>query len=142
MVLALSVSGTPAVAGVLQPTKASQLVTLLNGPPSGGCYPMTSQVQPDGTLAPFTIPPKQVLIVTSGSITVSGNPNQTNFLFFTVGGQVFTSHSVEMDAAGFADATVSIPNGFAVSSGNTICLSAAVASTVNGELHGFLAPDK
>ena len=71
----------------------------------------------DGGMPIFTIPPKQVLIVTSGSITVSGNPNQTNFLFFTVGGQVFTSHSVDMDAAGFADATVSIPNGFAVSSG-------------------------
>jgi hypothetical protein len=142
MVLALSVSGTPAVAGVLQPTKASQLVTLLNGPPSGGCYPMTSRVQSDGTLVPFTIPLKQVLIVTSGRILVSGNANLTYFLSFTVGGNVLASRTVDTDAEGFADATVSIPNGFAVSSGTTICLSATPASTPNAELHGFLAPDK
>jgi hypothetical protein len=96
-------------------------------------------------LTPFTIPPKQVLIVTSGRISLSVATSSPLLVAvaFTVGGQSFAQHTVLTDASGFADdVTFSMPNGLAVSSGNTICASVSAASTVTAELHGFLAPNK
>jgi hypothetical protein len=67
----LAVSG-PALA--LEPKKPSQLVTLV---PSAECengegFLYGNRVNTDGSLAPFTIPPKQVLVLTRWSFVFGG----------------------------------------------------------------------
>ena len=63
-----------APAHALEPKKPSQLVTLT---PSGTCqggegFLYGNRVNPDGTFAAFTIPPKQVLVLTRWNFLFSG----------------------------------------------------------------------
>jgi hypothetical protein len=67
----LAVSGS---ALALEPKKPSQLVTLV---PSADCengdgFLYGNRVNPDGTFAPFTIPPKQVLVPTRWTFVFNG----------------------------------------------------------------------
>ena len=66
LLLALALALVPLSAQALEPKKPSQLVTLV---PSNTCengegFVYGNRVNPDGTFSSFTIPPKQVLVVT------------------------------------------------------------------------------
>lgn len=68
----------PAAAGPLVPSKASQVVTLTgsNASPIGcgsalGFRYVDSRVLADGTKTAFAIPPKKVLVLTRGEVTVT-----------------------------------------------------------------------
>lgn len=72
--LALALVLLPLSARALEPKKPSQLVTLV---PSITCendngFVYGNRVNPDGSLSPFAIPPKQVLVVTRWGFTFTG----------------------------------------------------------------------
>ena len=72
--LPLTLALLPVAAQALEPKKPSQLVTLV---PSGTCqsddgFLYGNRVNPDGSFSSFTIPPKQVLVVTRWAFTFTG----------------------------------------------------------------------
>lgn len=74
LLLALALALVPLSAQALEPKKPSQLVTLV---PSNTCengegFVYGNRVNPDGTFSSFTIPPKQVLVVTRWAFTFNG----------------------------------------------------------------------
>jgi len=79
LVVGAGISGI--CAAVLAPDKASDLRTLTN---TGAICPGTSSAQavdqqqnPDGTIAPFSIPAGSVLVITSYSFAISTSPGST-----------------------------------------------------------------
>jgi len=74
ILLPLALLLIPLAAGALEPKKPSQLVTLV---PSNTCENDNgllygTRVNPDGTFSSFTIPPKQVLVVTRWGFSFNG----------------------------------------------------------------------
>jgi hypothetical protein len=73
LVLCLAFLLAPA-AGALEPKKPSQLVTLVASDDceSGAGFLYGTRLLPDGTATAFTIPPKQVLVVTRWGFNFNG----------------------------------------------------------------------
>jgi hypothetical protein len=136
----------------LEPSKASQLVTLTT---SGAFCPGTNnsafawdqRVNSDGTVKPFTIPNKMVLIVTDidwrqGLPTGTNQPDEL-FVYQAnpaSGGTLVDSVGVASDGESGADVAVS---GVAVKAGHQLCfqVNSGNLSSADAVLHGFLAPD-
>ena len=159
IVLALGCLGFAAASHAgLTPTKGSQLVTLT----AGGECPITGhpnatlfslRLGPDGASAPFTIPAKQILVLTE--VTASGVGNIAGDVFFVsvlVGngdrGDFAAARFTTVNASGMFDTSFTPPNGIVVKSGNVACLDLVDTNHVSsfvgglGVAHGFLAPDK
>jgi len=148
---------TATEAGLL-PTKGSQLVTLGAG---GGCpipgHPHASgfnlRVGADGGATGFTIPAKQILVLTdvvaSATFQIPGEVFIVNVLVGNAAqSNLATGSFATADASGAFSVTYAPPNGIAIKSGNAVCIEAtdfAHPSALVGVFafaHGYLAPDK
>lgn len=146
----------PLHAGPLAPTKASQVVTLTRtsttcGPP--GSYEL-EQVLPDGSLAPFAIPEKSVLVVTGYQVSQNGNggaiAGHTILFGLLAAGVNQALETVVADPNSAYSATRSLAPGIIVASGMQLCVVAqdvsnAFAGQSNGfgaRVYGFIAKDK
>jgi hypothetical protein len=140
----------------LTPTKGSQLVALAAAgqcaipgrPDATGFF----RVGGDGALTPFTIPPKQILVVTdvvaSASFLVAGD---VFFMTVLVGNgtssNVVTGSIETASASGVFSRTYAPTNGIVVKSGSVLCIEADDLTHpgpvgVFAFAHGFLAADK
>jgi len=148
---------TATEAGLL-PTKGSQLVTLGAG---GGCpipgHPNASgfnlRVGTYGSTTGFTIPAKQILVLTdvvaSATFQIPGDVFVVNVLIGNATqSNLATGSFATADASGAFSVTYAPPNGIAIKSGNAVCIEAtdfAHPSALVGVFafaHGYLAPDK
>jgi hypothetical protein len=139
-----------ALAGALAPAKASDLVVvytkeLVGTCPNGGRV-FDTRVLPDGTEAPFVIPPKRVLVITSLEYSFQSNAdpnwNATPLLSLQNGPSIqpiLRGFGVT-DALGSGSGQVLVPAGVAVRAGPMICISAGEGAS--GVLQGFFAKDK
>lgn len=150
---------SPAGAGALAPTKASQLVTLATGLTSCGANGLLAdqQIDPSGVNHPFVIPAGKVLVVTGGTILIDfgGSGKSVDFLLEEFGGgggggnYVHVS-SQTLDSNGQGHADFLLNPGVVVKAISSSPLQGLCADQ-NGAnpgtlfiatLHGFLAPDK
>jgi hypothetical protein len=141
-------------AGVLGPTKPSQLVNLLASPVLSGtaCGHPAFDIQnaADGTRQPFDIPPGQVLVVTGLEWNSAFGTASTQALAFLViqspdgltCNAAFSTSGAVTDAWGNADATLTIPNGIAVKSGAHLGLQVTNGTLNRAKLYGYLAKDR
>jgi hypothetical protein len=139
----------------LAPATASDLVTLLGNldtdcVPEGGARLVNQQQKADGTTAPFAVPARQVLVVTSYDFIFSGGtPSQRMQVplvvvdaTLTQVAYVGTGHTIA-DSAGNGGGTITLPSGFAVKSGTRLCFQFAPNVTAGAVIvRGFLAPDR
>jgi hypothetical protein len=146
--LALLLSAlVPSPAPALEPSKASDLVTLvafITGTCPVAGFPFVTRILADGTPVPFTIPPKRVLVITGFEFTRSDatpGTTATALLSQQAPGEV----AALLQADGVADASGSVAGsafaapGVAVRGGDkTLCIAGASAAV----LRGFLAKDK
>lgn len=144
--IAVLTFASTAGAVVLAPEKPSDLRTLSN---TGAMCPGTSSSQavdeqqnPDGTIAPFSIPAGSVLVVTSYSFATSTSPGSTaNVGLLATNGTTVSALAqcfAVGDADGHAGASCTTPAGIAVNGGSTLCVSRPARVFV----HGFIADDK
>ena len=144
----------PAAAGPLAPTKPSQLVsaravsTPCPFPTEKGnnAYQITSMSTPDGVQAEFAIPPKQVFVITSAYLTLTGAPaNDTAQLYlFAVEGDsasILTEGVAPTNANGLAIVERVLPTGIAVKSGKALCVLGSQGNSL-GSVSGFFAKDR
>ena len=143
---------------VLAPTKGSQLVTVLGSGlcpiPFLGSSPLTfsQMVNADGSLIPFTIPPKRIFVITDVTITGAGEPAGDAILAAVAvgsasgGSTVAGRYETVAPNTSFA-ATFQFPAGIAVRSGSVACAvplnyTHPGGVTASATAHGFFAPDK
>jgi hypothetical protein len=109
--------------------------------------------KPDGTTAPFAIPPNEVLVITEvelGSPSFTPGDKIELDLGRRSGANVNNIVSTESTVApsGEVHATLVLPNGASVASGVSLCAFAFDLTTLTGPLalvgvvHGFFAPAK
>ena len=142
---------SPAVAGVIGPTKPSQqLVLRVSGSgsvclPQGGGQDVDLQVFPDGHIDTYAPPPGQAFVITGIDWGTSGgtaneyqpiairltSPHPPSALVFVTGALA--------DAAGKTWASAVVPN-VTVPPGETICVGAAGLTQV--AIHGYLTTYK
>ena len=155
--LLLTAWSTNAYAGPLAPTKASQIVVLTAAGTPCSADPDATAVNlrnlPDGTIAPFTIPAGQVLVVTGIAYSVSGGIANVakNVSLFTANppfaSVLFLSGLITGDTAlgRLGGGSASIPNAI-VKAGIEICVQASeingAPANVSAVVYGFLAKDK
>jgi hypothetical protein len=145
-------------AAALEPTTASQVVTVINSPSSAACPGQFSFLQrvdqqqhPDGTTSSFTIPLNRVLVVQSYDWTGGAFPAGPVFgvrLVIvdsmgtgngSIGSVALTTASVE--GTGFGNVVVS--PGFVVKSGAILCVGAIPTNgSITVIVHGFITNDK
>lgn len=150
---------TPALAGPLAPSKPSDVVTLMpnaSDGSNGSCNSPELRVDgvidtSDGSLSPFTIPPKEVLVLTGGTWSdTSVTPNANAFLLLslrtaTTSNNLVATTAVRSDAAGVAAGAFTLEPGIVIKPGASLCAVLDVAGTdtvVFPRLTGFLAKDK
>jgi len=150
---------TPALAGPLAPSKSSDIVTLMpNGADgsNGACNSVQLRVDgvingADGSLSPFTIPDKQVLVLTGGTwedVSVAANVNVFLELILrtaSTNNLIVSTPAVRSDAAGVVAGAFTLEPGIVIKPGVSLCASENVAGTnaiVFPRLTGFLAKDK
>jgi hypothetical protein len=148
-----------AFAATLGPSKPSDLVDLHPSfglcpldPTSGFSLAIDTVNLPDGTTAPFVIPPKHVFVVTAAEINIQLAPvgHRIELSLFRVNGtQVGTLIAEsEVTSTGTAQDHTVIPTGSVVKSGTPLCISAidndAGQQTLFpfGTVHGYFAKDK
>ncbi len=158
-VLFLGLSTALAQATTLEPNQASDTVTIqADSQLSASCGTNffkfdRSVVKSGGTVEPFTLPPKKVLVVTSFDWWASGNAgfanhSRTAWLFRYSGGGVNgpSAQSTGLaDANGRAGASEAFPTGIVLRNPGTLCLemdATGPGEPVIGVVNGFLAPDK
>jgi hypothetical protein len=133
-------------AGVVAPKKPSDLRTLTGSgaacPGAASLRAVDVQLNPDGTNAPFSIPDKHVLVVTSFDVQASGSAGASAEVgLFVSNGTGGLSERARcggiVGSNGFASASCAIPNGAAVKAGSTLCSAGVVVN-----VRGFLAKDK
>jgi hypothetical protein len=157
VILLCTLAAADDAAAVLAPSKASQLVTLAAG---GGCpivgHPtdtgFTQRATSDGALVPFSIPAKQALLLTNIDVSITNQVVNDNVGILIVAGSntpgtIVAGRVVAVPAGGVASVTFTPPNGIAVKSGTSLCMSVVNFTRgglvpVFGIAHGFLAPDK
>jgi hypothetical protein len=151
---ALALAALPAAAGPLAPSKPSQLVSAravstpcpFETQAGNNAYEITSMSTPDGVQAPFAIPPKQVFVITSAYLTLTGGPaNDTAqlYLFAVEGesGSILTEGVAATNASGLAIVERVLPTGIAVKSGKALCVLGSQGNSL-GSVTGFFAKDK
>ena len=143
-------AATAAMAGVLAPSKASQSVVLRTNGVSTGCggtsldAAIDTQILPDGSTAPFTIPAGHVLVLDGIAWAASaGMPGRLIGILVDINGD-FTNapwnDSAIADSVGDVGHDVFIPN-IPIKSGVTPCLHSGGTIT-RGIVHGFLTNDR
>ena len=144
--LALTLVSAPAVyAAPLAPTKASQLVTVLNSGDtcnSGSGRVLNFLGQGDGSVAPLLIPVKSVLVVTAWEWCEGSNPSGA-FVTLAIdgpGGFVPIS-SVLRQPLTAACSRADLGQGARVSSGAQLCATPVGAGALV-KAYGYFAKDK
>ena len=138
---------SPTAAPALEPSRASDLVTLIASetdcPIAGKAF--DTRVLADGSQVPFTIPPKRVLVITGFEFLQSGAPpgaGTTALVTQQPTGAALASPLLQAaavaDAGGFLAGSAFAAPGIAVRGTAALCGS----NVVGAILHGFLAKDK
>ena len=157
----VAAAATPVLAGPLAPSKPSDIVTLMPDASgaNGACAtaPQEQRVDAlintaDGSLSPFTIPDKEVLVLTGGTWEdLSAAANVNVFLELSLRTAAPTSinivatPAVRSDAAGVAAGSFTLEPGIVIKPGASLCASFNEAGTNTlafPRLTGFLAKDK
>jgi hypothetical protein len=159
LVLATAVA-TQVLAGPLAPSKPSDIVTLMPDASgaNGACGPGTQQQRvdaiingADGSISPFTIPDKEVLVLTGGTWEdLSAGANVNVFLELSLrtantNNFLAATPAIRSDAAGFAAGSFTLEPGIVIKPGASLCASFNVDGTNTlafPRLTGFLAKDK
>jgi hypothetical protein len=145
LAMGLTLFARGALAGVLAPSNASDVVTLSNGPGdpcvvTGGA--LDFRVTPNGTLEPFSVPAKRVLVVTGIDFS-TGTTNATSVELFVE--KVPNTKQIFVTSVTGGGGSATIPNAI-VGPGSSLCVQATLkaggASTVFAIVHGFFAKDK
>ena len=144
----------PAAAGPLAPSKPSQLVSAravstpcpFEAPAGNNAFQITSMSTPDGVQVPFAIPPKQVFVITSASLNLTGAPADSTaqlYLFAVNGsdGAVLAEGLATSNANGLATVERVLPTGIAVKSGLALCVLGSQGSSL-GSVTGYFTKDK
>jgi hypothetical protein len=134
-------------AGVLAPSKPSQLVTLSTDgtvcPFDASAFVFNTRIAGDGTLHPFAIPAGDVLVVSSfDGIVVAGTASSTQDLVLLVppGIIVATAPEFTLSGAGKGAAARDLTTPLVVRPGTTLCIGSDFgASVFRGLVHGFFA---
>jgi hypothetical protein len=157
-----TVVATQVLAGPLAPSKPSDIVTLMpDASGANGACTTSSQEQrvdavissADGSLSPFTIPDKEVLVLTGGTWeTVSAAPNVNVLLELRLktaspgtNNLIVSAPAVRSDAAGIAAGSFTLEPGIVIKPGASLCASLNIGGTNTlafPRLTGFLAKDK
>ncbi|HYC54393.1 MAG TPA: hypothetical protein VEL28_05600 [Candidatus Binatia bacterium] len=142
------------MAAALAPKSASALVTLHEAtdsteigscPHSSGAHVINDRLLSDGSTAPLTVTDKQVLVVTSADVRLTGaTPSSKGTVSVRRGpnGDVILFIPFESDAAGQATGSIVIPDGFAVEPSSLPLCADDAAVTMRVFLRGYLAADK
>jgi hypothetical protein len=151
---------TPALAGPLAPSKPSDIVTLMPDASgaNGACGLATQQQRveavingADGSISPFTIPDKEVLVLTGGTwedVTAGANVNvflELSLRTASTNNLLAATPAIRSDAAGFAAGSFTLEPGIVIKPGVSLCASFNVDGTNTlafPRLTGFLAKDK
>ena len=156
---ALSLLPLAAEAAGLGPTKASQLVTAytngscpIPGHTGANSFRLSKLVASDGSTTDLVIPPKKVLVLSDAVVTTgavaAGNVLATSIIVGSASdGDIVAARFDSATAGGVATATFAFPNGVAVRSGTTVCISMLNLSVggftgQTGFVHGYFAADK
>jgi hypothetical protein len=152
LVSALLIASADASAGPAP--KPSQLVTArasstpcpieFSVPNTG--YQITSMSTSDGIQTPFAIPPKQVLVITSVNLNMTGAPaNETGQISLIAvngtDGSVLAEGLGTTNADGLLTIDRILPTGISVRSGVPLCVLGNVGSTL-GSVTGYFAKDR
>jgi len=152
-------AATPVLAGPLAPSKPSDIVTLMPNAgdgSNGACGLQEQRVDAvisgaDGSLSPFTIPDKEVLVLTGGTwedVSVSGNVNvflELRLKTASTNNFIVATPAVRSDAAGVVAGSFTLAPGIVIKPGASLCATLNVAGTNTvafPRLTGFLAKDK
>jgi hypothetical protein len=156
----VAAAATPVLAGPLAPSKPSDVVTLMPDASgaNGACGPAMQEQRvdalingADGSLSPFTIPDKEVLVLTGGTwedVTAAANVNvvlELSLKTATTSNLIAATPAVRSDAAGIAAGSFTLEPGIVIKPGASLCASFNVAGTSTlafPRLTGFLAKDK
>jgi hypothetical protein len=140
---------TSAWAAPLAPVKPSGVVTLASDGTTcaGSGLLVNTRILPDGTTTPFTIPAKQVLVITEvewGVIDVPVSQTFDFYLFLTTTPATalpLVASSALADATGHAGTTTQVSNAI-VKAGPSLCAVDYPGSSSLFLVRGFLAKDK
>jgi hypothetical protein len=150
---------TPVLAGPLAPTKASDIAILMpdvaDGS-NGACGLKELRVDgiisgADGSVSPFTIPAKEVLVLTGGTwsdTSLGGNVNaflELRLETASTNNNIVATTAVRTDAAGAAARAFTLEPGIVIKPGASLCATLNVAginTVAFPRLTGFLAKDK
>jgi hypothetical protein len=151
-----------APSGALEPTKASQIVSLngftASSPTCPGTEPANGILLVDrignanGSAADFAIPPKSVLVVTSVDYQIDTDPGTSvglallgvdpaNPPTLTALGPYATSGTVT-GASGTVRGNFVIPNGLVIEPPANLCFQPGTGVNAAVLVHGFIAKDK
>jgi hypothetical protein len=133
----------------LEPKKPSQMVTL--GPAAecqnGEGYLYLNRINPDGTFASFTIPPKQVLVVTRWHFSFTGGAGAASTLAILQTNDATAAHArayFPFDADGRGGGTIDLS--LVIGEGEVLCgyHTSGVASVapLDGFIEGYLTKAK
>lgn len=153
--LGVSLPASPASAGPLAPSRASQVAVLHptvtgSSPCGSSAYPVDGMRTSSGAIVPFEIPPKKVFVVTSVDVFGSADPNRHYRFALALattpsipGGYLVVGEAVT-DAAGYYAGSVSVPTGAVVPPGALLCaqLTGPTNEPTFMRVHGFFAKNK
>jgi hypothetical protein len=144
----------PAHAGVIGPTRPSDLVNVLATPGGSGtvcggqAVAFDMRQMADGTQVPFTIPPGQVFVVTGYDWAVDiATPSRSNWV--SVVAQVGPSCNFSLsgsgaiaDPQGTASSSITFPNGIAVKPDALLGAYTWDGNLNRANLYGYFTKDK
>lgn len=146
-------------AGALAPTKASQLLTIyasgscaIGGTAAGNSTAFSQIVRADGTVGAFTIPAKQVFVITEATLTTTAEPAGDAMLSFVAfgtasGGSPVAIRLETVASNGTVNSSFLFPSGIALKGTATACAEMfnqthGGSVFISATAHGFFAPDK
>jgi hypothetical protein len=146
---------TAATAGTLAPRRASDLV-VVEAPLFADCAPQlggssaifNTEVRPDGTTAPLSLPPNRALVVTYVELLgFGGTPGDNNQVRLwrgtdATGLEIFSQREAYFNADGRTTFEISFPTGVVIPAAGKVCVNDSDNVTYTGRLHGYLAPAK
>jgi len=151
--VAFALLATPAAAGVLAPTRVSQVVVLRASGSGSVCLPMSGgidldmEVHADGTIGPYVPPPGQALVITGIDWgTENGPVNEYTPVVIRLAGPhkpaplAFATGTLS-DAAGKTVGSALVPN-VTVAPGVTVCVGAQGGPLSQVVVHGFHTVNK
>lgn len=146
LAIAISMLAGRSAGAAVVPDKPSNLVTLYSAGDNSSCqgFPQFSRrLLADGTFVDFTVPAKQVLVITGVEVSGQGfSPNRRQPIRILETPYLLPKVTVydQVDALGFVGAYQPITP-VAVKSGSALCLEVFNGLTT-GTLYGFLQSDR